>query len=178
MKIALYGTCTEELKHTKELIQEYLGNIGIDSSIDFYAEYDLLKESLLQYDIVSLTERFLEILECRAPRIITFSWGKKIKNCYVDDIYYAEAELKNVHIRFEEGEMMVHLPFSKVEQLLEREGFIKVHRSYLVNCRYIQSLEAHTVHLKNGAVLSVSKYRREEVNQKYLEYLKKSQIIR
>ncbi len=176
MKIALYGNSTEKLKNRKELIQEYLKNI--DLSIDFYTEEDLLKNRLLEYDIVSLTEHFMEILECRVPKKVTFSWGKKIKNCYVDDIYYAEAELKDVHIRFAKGEMMVHLPFAKTQQILEEEGFfIKVHRSYLVNCHYIQSLEAHIVHLKNGVELPVSKYRSDEVQRKYLEYLNTSQII-
>ena len=177
MKIALYGNCIEELKNTKQLIQEYLKGMDIDLSIDLYVQEDLLKASLLQYDIVSLTERFMEILECRVSKKVIFSWGKNIKNCYVDDIYYAEAELKNVHIRFAEREMMVHLPFFKVEQILEENDFIKVHRSYLVNCRYVQSFEAHTVHLKNGAVLPVSKYRSDEVHRQYSEYLKTSQIV-
>lgn len=172
MKIALYGDSIERLNDMKKLIQEYLRDLDMDLRIDFYSDENLLRERILQYDIVSLTDRFIKILEYRVPKKVTFAWGKKIRNYYVNDIYYAEAELKDVHIRFAEGEMMVHLPFSKVEEILEGEGFIKVHRSYLVNCHYIQSMEAHSVHLQNGAVLPISKYRRDEVQRKYLEYMK------
>lgn len=174
MRIALYGKHEEELQKWKVRIKGQFCNVNHNNFfIDIFTEERLLRTNLLRYDIVCLTEQFVDALGGREDKRVTFTWGKKIVSCYVDDIYYVEAELKNTSIRYYESEMLVHLPFSKVEQLLEQESFIKIHRSYLVNCRYIQGFDERSVHLGNGAVLPVSKYRMEEVHRQYLKYLEK-----
>lgn len=73
MKIALYGNGMEELNNMKQLIKEYLNSMDISLSIDFYVHENRLKVNVSKYDIISLSERFIEILEYRAPKKVIFS---------------------------------------------------------------------------------------------------------
>lgn len=171
MKIALYGR-KDEVKNRKKRLFRYFQALGQDVWIDTYVEQKLLMENMLQYDCICLTEQSDDMITGTYSNQVMFEWGKKIRTCNVNEIYYAEAELKNVHIRFADKEIMVHLPFSRVEKILEVGDFIKVHRSYLVNCRYIQNMDEHLVTLKDGRVLPVSKYRSEDVHKQYAEYMR------
>jgi DNA-binding LytR/AlgR family response regulator len=175
MRVALYGKSIEKIQEKKEQITGSLCGENMDCNVDLYTEKQLLKTNLFQYDMVCLTDSFLELLGNEKRREVTFAWGKRMETCYVDDIYYVEAELKNVHIRYEKSETVVHMLFSQVEEILQGEFFIKIHRSYLVNCCHIQGMDDRTVCLKNGVVLPISKYRTEEVHQQYREYLQRRQ---
>lgn len=62
----------------------------------------------------------------------------------------------------------IHTSLSKFEKQLEPCGFLRIHRSYLVNMKYIQKFNIHAVQLYNGTVLRVSEVNYAENKQKYL----------
>ncbi len=57
---------------------------------------------------------------------------------------------------------------SEIAQDLEVCGFLRVHKSYLVNMRFITKLSSKGVVLDNGTVLRVSQMQYNEIKQKYL----------
>lgn len=59
---------------------------------------------------------------------------------------------------------------SKYVELFSDKGFIKVHQSYLVNCRYIDSIKNYIVKLKDGTMIPVSKQNYNEIKRVYIEY--------
>ena len=59
-------------------------------------------------------------------------------------------------------------------ELLPRAGFFRCHRSYLVQLPYIRKIEKTQVFLDYGAVVPVSRGKREELYQAFLEYHKGS----
>ena len=58
-----------------------------------------------------------------------------------------------------------------MEKRLEPYQFLRIHKSYLVNYRYIYSLQNKTVTLEDGTVLPISRYRFLEVQSKFKEYI-------
>lgn len=172
MKIAVYGK-KDELNRREKKLRKYFSTLNEDVQIDTYVELGLLTKHMLQYDSVCLTEEAVDLMIGAYGNEVTFEWGKKIRTCNVKDIYYAEADLKNVHIWFENAEIVVHLPFGRVEKILAVGDFIKVHRSYLVNCQYIHNIDEHLVTMKDGRTVPLSKYRSEEVRKQYTEYISK-----
>jgi len=58
-----------------------------------------------------------------------------------EDIYYVKADLSEVIIRSIEGFSYYPKKISEVEIMLEAHGFLRVHRSYLVNLNRIKEME-------------------------------------
>lgn len=57
------------------------------------------------------------------------------------------------------------------ETLLSRPEFLKTHRSYLVNLRYIQAIDITCVIMKNGDSVPVSRQRRSQIQDAYMHFL-------
>ncbi len=57
-----------------------------------------------------------------------------------------------------------------LEQKLENEGFLRVHKGYLVNMSYIKRLLSSGVTLQDGEKLMVSMHNYPVIKQKYLEW--------
>lgn len=62
----------------------------------------------------------------------------------------------------------VHTSLSNLEKQLESHGFLRIHKSYLVNMKYIQKFQIRGVQLYNGTVLRVSETNYAENKQKFL----------
>ena len=56
---------------------------------------------------------------------------------------------------------------------LREHGYIRVHRSYLVNCEYIYELKSDSVILKDGQSLAMSRGRLEAVKKVYQKRLRR-----
>lgn len=177
MKIALYGKRTTELKKYKENLEIGFKQMGQDVDIDYYQEKIVLEKKILNYDVVILSEILLEKLEeqmeRREQKSIIFDTRKVIEKCYVDDILYIEADLKRVHVWKKHGEMILPMSISKVEQLLNMQGFIKTHRSYIVNTSHIISIHSDAVILDNDIRVPISKYRIKNVRAQYMDIMNK-----
>ncbi|MBQ4057951.1 MAG: LytTR family transcriptional regulator [Lachnospiraceae bacterium] len=171
MKIAVYGKMDEVSKQKKQL-QKYFQTFDEKVEIDTYTNQELMIKQLSRYDSVCMTENAVDLITGAYANEVMFEWGKKVRTCNVNDVYYAEADLKNVHICFERKELLVRMSFSRVEQILSIGDFIKVHRSYLVNCQYVHSIDEHSVILKDGRTIPLSKYRSEDVRKQFSDYMK------
>ena len=62
---------------------------------------------------------------------------------------------------------------SNMEQELSNFDFVRTHKSYLVNCRYIYSIEKNQIVLDNKTVIPVSRYKIETVKDKFRNYLRR-----
>lgn len=57
---------------------------------------------------------------------------------------------------------------SELEERLERLGFLRIHKSYLVNMKYIKKFQCREALLTNGITLRVGEKSYMENKQKYL----------
>lgn len=176
MRIALYGNDKEELLREREkLVQKFTKN-KTEQRVEIVCIQDRkeLEENLKKYQIVLVEKEGInEFHKCmsgeRTRRKITFATGKELGTFYVDDIYYVEAELSKIHLVTGMGEYVIPISISETEKLLEGDGFIKTHRSYLINANHIKEIKHRMVILDNGKELPISKYRIKQVRVKYLE---------
>lgn len=94
-------------------------------------------------------------------------------------IIYIEAE--NVYSIFylEDGEKVyIRKPLNTLEGLLESEGIIRIHRSYMVNMRWITEMEKENVSVEwcvNGEktekrIIPIAQRRRKNVREKIFKY--------
>lgn len=88
--------------------------------------------------------------------------GSKIKIIPVLQIQYIEAADDYVKLITAEGSFLKNKTMAYYEKLLAVQGFVRIHRSYLVNSSLITRIdlhekEGHTASLKAGQTLPVSK---------------------
>ena len=60
---------------------------------------------------------------------------------------------------------------SSLEEQLRPDGFIRIHKSFLVNVSHIYNIFKDSVTMDNKEVLPMSKHKRREVNQEFLSYM-------
>jgi two-component system, LytTR family, response regulator len=88
--------------------------------------------------------------------------GSKIKIIPVEDIFYLEAADDYVKIHTKDGSFLKNKTMNHFEQLLDKNLFVRTHRSTIVNISQITRIDpyekdGHIAILKNGGRVSVSK---------------------
>lgn len=157
-----------------------LAEIASDLIIVFVSDYDsyvwesfqadpvyFLRKAYLREELPRVVEKCIYTYAKRNQDII-IEGSHETFRCKVRELYYIEAQGKFISLHFAQDEKRIRTAFSKVEKQLEKQTFLKVHRSYLVNGIHIRSFQNKQVILENGEVLPVSKYRYETIRQQYL----------
>ena len=62
-------------------------------------------------------------------------------------------------------------------RLTEGCGFLRVHKSYLVNYRYIKSINAKSVVISNDDEIPISHGRKTEIQDNFMELLRKEEML-
>lgn len=83
-------------------------------------------------------------------------------------ILYLEVLGHSVSVVTDSGTYTVNATLNSFEQQLENHGFLRVHKSYLVNMRHIKKFQCRELTLDNGSTLRVSEKSYAEQKRKYL----------
>ena len=93
---------------------------------------------------------------------------------YLKDIVYMEVMDQDIYITMATGEMYkVRYNLKEYETQLKDKGFVRCHRSYLINMKYIKSLEKNQVLLGNGTVIPISRMKKEYTKTLFYEYIQR-----
>lgn len=125
----------------------------------------LLKDDLEQ----TLQECMDDILrEIRQEeRVVEFSFVEGNMRLKVDDIIYIEtSKHKNVFYTKEQT-FSIYKKMDELEEDLEGMGFVRIHRSFLINMKYIEKISSYVMILSTGKEISVPKSRYPEVKRQY-----------
>lgn len=176
MKIALFGKDTTVLQQERSRLLDCMTRHNDESRGEvtcFHDEQELMA-NLMDYQMVLVEPMALDILERfmgegGKPARVTLASNKEVCTFFAHEIYYVEAELSRIKVVLEQECVMLSIPISEAEKVLEPAGFIKIHRSYLVNEAHIKEIKKNTITLDNGMTLPLSKYRLKDVRMRYLE---------
>lgn len=80
---------------------------------------------------------------------------KKVK-VYFKDILYVEGMQKYVKVVCRDQRHVVHIGLSRLHESLPEHTFFRIHKSYIINLKEIQSIEGNTVHI-GGIDIPISK---------------------
>ena len=110
------------------------------------------------------SEPLLETVSQTPPqnRRIVVKTGSKIKIIPVEDVFYLEAADDYVKIHTKEGAFLKNKTMNHFEQSLDKNLFVRTHRSCIVNIQQITRIDPyekdnHIAILKSGGRVSVSK---------------------
>ncbi len=83
-------------------------------------------------------KRYLGVEEKKYLQVETSTGEKKL--IQFEDIVYIKADLKHSLVRVKEGFLFCGLSLGELEKKLQKHGFIRIHRSYLVNLAQVKTL--------------------------------------
>jgi DNA-binding LytR/AlgR family response regulator len=92
---------------------------------------------------------------------ISLSFGRECRNVPIRDILYFEVRGRVVTIHYYKNEKIETFEFysslSKIEELLDGKGFLRIHASYLVAEQYIYRETQKEIEMQDGAIIPVGK---------------------
>lgn len=106
----------------------------------------------------------------REERFFTFSQDGAAVRVRLDQILYFESDLKLVHLVTRQEEYTFPHTLSQIESDLAKEGFERVHKSFVVNLRYVNRLNAQSLTLDNQQELPVSKHRYKDILRRIMQF--------
>jgi two-component system, LytTR family, response regulator len=100
------------------------------------------------------------------PQTLTLNARQKYR-VNLDQILFLEGEINytHFHFQFRKRTVIAH-PLKYFEADLLSRGFLRIHRSYIVNSRFVEStnLLENTLTLVDGTVLRVARRRIKEIS--------------
>lgn len=171
------GDGIEVGKKIKE-IDENIYIVYISSSKEFLLDgYDVgafnyilkpIDENRLKSQIFKLLEKIRkneEVLEINKAGIII-----KLK---IEDIKYCEVKNRIITIFYKEEIIEYYDTIRELEKNLIGYSFIRPHRSYLVNPRYIFKIQQNDLVLDNGESIPISRLKIKKVKEEFKKYIKR-----
>lgn len=122
----------------------------------------------------ALREACIRIRSMRDIQIFHFKEGDIELSAH--KIVYVESKVHNVIFHVRENSLGVYSKYTmrktleNVEEYLHQYGFIRIHKSYLVNYRFIDSMINYKAYLSNQKVFPVPRKRFRDVKREYLIY--------
>ena len=81
-------------------------------------------------------------------------------------ILYAESNHRKTTIHLEDHDYICHHNINKLEEMLAFEGFIRTHRSFIVNSKKVKEIKSSEVILEDGTSVFLSKYKQKAVRER------------
>lgn len=104
---------------------------------------------------------------------VSFEFIEGERTLYTDNLLYVESSKhKAVFYYLESGlvQYQIYDKLDNIEAKLSPYGFLRIHKSYLVNMRHIQKISNYQVILDTGECLSVPRLRFQNVKEAYVAY--------
>jgi two-component system response regulator LytT len=100
------------------------------------------------------------------PNYITVKSDYKVVKILLDEIKYIEGLGEYVKIVLEKNFVVTLEALKNLEKILPEDQFVRIHKSYIVNTKFIRTLSSTSITLKDGHKLPVGKVYKDEVRLK------------
>ena len=127
----------------------------------FLMAINKIPNKIINEQKINKIKDYLNEDEKLTDRIVVKS-GSKIVVIPLDSVFYFEAQDDYVMIYSEQGRFLKQKTMKYFEKALPYKDFVRVHRSYIINLGYIDSInlyekESYSIKLKNGSIVKASK---------------------
>lgn len=82
---------------------------------------------------------------------------------------YFQSVGRKINIIMKKGVKPFYGKLNEIEERIPEDIFLRIHKSYLVNRKYVKEFTYEWVKMLNGDVLNISKINRADVRRKILE---------
>ena len=129
---------------------------------------EILAEPLTEASVLAALRRALAIVKEKNRRIV-FQRGKELFFLPTEDIQYVCGDGRNVFVKTVKSEYRFNTKLRDVPLQLP-EDFLVIHRSYIVNKKYVAKYNYEYVEMMDGTYFSISKAHRVVVRRILLDH--------
>ncbi len=102
-------------------------------------------------------DRVCEKYKKKHSEVVVFSCAGERRYIRIQDIWYFEVQKRIVTVHYLDKTFDFYTTMLKLTEMMEGRGFIRTHKSYLVNSKKIDSITRSEVMLTNGETLTVGR---------------------
>lgn len=182
LDINMYGMDGIE---TAKQIRDYTQDTYI-VFVTAFMDYSLegYKVDAMRYLLKEMTSLDKEIAECLDTIVLkknyveyrqTFDFREGRKILFIDDIIYIESNLHKVKFYLKGQKEKPYTMYDKldnIEEIFSVYNFCRIHKSYLVNMKFVESVERYFVKLSNGNTISISQPKYKNVREEFICFQK------
>ena len=104
---------------------------------------------------------------------VDFKFTESEKRIALDRLVYIESKLHKLEFNVMEDclkKYTLYETLNTIEETLKGNGFLRVHQSFLVNMKYMKSIERYKAILNNGMELMIPKARYKDVRDAFISH--------
>lgn len=132
-----------------------------------YLMKNQITEKLIDYLDLAIKERTKRL------RVITIQINGERINVPVSNILYMESSARIITMHLIENVRPMYQFYGNMSDLAQKFeilGFLRVHKSYLVNMKYIEIFQCKRLEIKDGILIPSSERKYSELKQRYLTW--------
>ena len=104
-------------------------------------------------------------------RTLKLMYNGRLEKVMIDRIQYISACGHDVTINTFEKEYRLISSLKKVSAEINDKRFVQIQKSVYINMKFIEELKKKSVVMKTGNEIAVSRFFKQNLNEKYLDYL-------
>lgn len=123
---------------------------------------------------VVIEKHFLDIYEklSDVDEYFEFKYNKAYYKLHLNDIMFFESQARRIIIHIKDGKTYEY--YDRLDNVKEKvnnskSDFLRIHKSTLVNSKYIKIKSQNEVELMDGTILAISDNKRKEINEHYMK---------
>lgn len=136
-----------------------------------YHPFGFLRKSYFVEEIEQVATAAVKSLKDREDSI-TIKVNGEFLILRLDDIVYIEASSNYVNITTKSSAYQYRQTLGELEQQLSSKGFIRIHKGFIVNSRYVYALSHNEIKLTTGQNLPVGRSNRDNVRSQIIKYMR------
>lgn len=140
---------------------------GYEAGAFRYLMKNQITEKLIDYLDLAIKERTKRL------RVITIQINGERINVPVSNILYMESSARIITMHLIENVRPMYQFYGNMSDLAQKFeilGFLRVHKSYLVNMKYIEIFQCKRLEIKGGILIPSSERKYSELKQRYLTW--------
>lgn len=139
--------------------------------------FRFLRKAKMEEELPEVVEAVCQEWKRRTARKVPFQCGMTSVFLLPEKIIYVESFKKQQIIHCEDQNFETQSSLQRVMEQLRGYGFVQVHKSYYVNCRYIQAIDRSTLELDNHTRLPIGRSKLSNVKEAFRLYSMKGQLF-
>lgn len=123
-----------------------------------------IRKKYISEEIDEILDSLIENINAKRQNIVFSGFEKKYS---INEIIYMQSDDHYVDVFTENGKNTIRVKLNDIEKEYSHYGFLRIHSRFLVNYRYIYSIENNVVILSNRSQLPISRNRSKIVKKNF-----------